>query len=477
MIEQSREELFALAKKKRQEQMKEQRNSSYSSSRTPRSEYGALTHESLRIFRLLGNPLYARKSRFDANMAFIATVKGDDDRNFRLVFPDREKNRSWLLWRVYDKVLAYDYVKNELGQGQRKYRNVTSHPETFWRVYKNGNSDPSTNRYERGWNPTAYVNINVIDRQDSWCSENHHTKLLSNRASVLQGGDVWYAPGIKKSLYDYIWDNVIAAGDGPSDTYDIAIQTLQVEPWYRAYSCDRDYRTIPEELRQYIHEGSLTEEEKMYEEYDLDELYGVTTYVRIDSKLGNFIKKVDIDYGTTFYDELQSLKEEEAKRFEAEGKNRWGYRDDGSSSSEEKTTYGTSGTSQDTTGSVVTAPVRDSESESSSHQEQQTPATEVRTRPSNPVPKASEQTAVDWDGLAEGRYQYGGKACRYLGIPLLTDEEKATIIGIDKNGQLLYKKEDDTGNHRSMTLFKDPDTGFVTPEFFHVDPLTGTLYS
>lgn len=474
MIGQTREDLFALARQKRKEEKKEE-GSRYKSFTYESNEYCALSRDTYKIVRFLGNPPYSRISDSDALISYIARIKADDGKTARIIFPDYENNKSWILWKIRDTVLESTYERDELGDNKRKYLNVKSHPETFWRVYKNDITDPNKNKYENGWKPTAYVNLNVLDRQDSWCADNHHTKLLSGRAwsPDNDNANVYYEPGIKKTLYTYVWDNVIECGDGKCDQYDIAIKTLGVDPWYSAYSCELDTPKIPEEYRKFIHHGPLTEEEKTtYEEYNITDMFRITPYIRILSKLGEFIKKVDMDYHTKFYDELVALKEEEGKKFESEGKNKWGYVDSDNAEEPSTKSYSSPVSNTQKTSVLNSETVPESKKE------------EVKTRTA-PVVSAS----IDWVGLSEGKYAYkagdkesaevrkayGGNLTPYLGIQKMTDEEKQMVTGIDSNGQLLYSQVGKDG--KTVSVLKDPKTGFLSPENFHVDPLTGVIYS
>jgi hypothetical protein len=62
-----------------------------------------------------------------------------------------------------------------------------------------------------------------------------------------------------------------------------------------------------------IVDGEITVEEKAYEMYDLDKLFGVSSYSKIKKNLSGLFKTFDSEFNESLYDELCLLVKEEEK--------------------------------------------------------------------------------------------------------------------------------------------------------------------
>lgn len=440
----SRAELFQKAKEKRKKDKADAAARGSFSGEYESISYVALSPDTDRVVRLLGLPIASRQEPTDPKLSFIGMLKADDGKKTRIVFPDHQTNKSWILWRIIDLVMDGKYV----GSGDSRHKEFTyekSHPECFRRVRWNDND---SNPYENGFFPSSYVNINCIDRSDmEWHKENKHTKLLSKRASKIGDTDSYFFDtGIPVLCYNTIFDDVVESF-GDWEEYDVVIRKLNSQPWYKAYSGTHDFNRLSDVAKTLVVDGPLTEEERGWERYDLDSLYSVTSYSKIKAKLGEFIKKVDVDFKKNFSDELESLVEKEKEQWKAEGKNEWGYKEQ-----PKKTETMSSDDWKKPEEHVV------ADEDMVPSVEDETPAPAVRTRTSRKVD-------INWAGLADGTFN--GK--KYLGVPKMTDEEKECVIGIKDDGSFIYKPE--------LKLLINESSGFLSPESFHVDPLNGEEWS
>jgi hypothetical protein len=426
----TKEELFEKAKQKRREekQKEEKRKSSDFQNYGPREEinYCALSTEQGRVVRVLGAPLLVREKPSDPKRVFISFIVGDDGKKFRCIWPALNDNKDWLLWKIFNKVMAYS-VKGSGKDFEKIYTNKDIHPECFLRVSTNNRE----NKYEKGWKPTQYILMNVLDRHDpDFHAEHKKTKILSKKASIRDNQNAWYEPGVPMTTYNVIWDEV-AEFHGNWENYDVVIQKKTEAPWYTVRHGIEERAKIDENLLKYIVEGPLTEEEKNYDKYDFDKLFNITSYHKIKSRLETFIKKVDIDFNTNFYKELEELVEKEDKEWEENKKN-----EEQSSASKEN----------------------------SEAKEKKEEPVALKTRGNKPRAEVKESVTIPWDKLAEG--SYNGK--EYLGVSQMTEKEKEMVKAIKEDGSFEYFLE--------KNLCQNVSSGFISPEEFHVDPLNGDLF-
>lgn len=470
MATQSRAELFAMAKKKRQEEKQRQsERGNWTSSEASSIAYVALQTDGERVVRLLGLPVSDRMLPTDAKQIEMASILGDDGKRFRCIFPDHRENKSYILWRIYDLVLAGTYSDGADGRRVKTYTYQNIHPECFRRVMYNDNPE---NKYEKGWKTTTSILINCIDRSDpEWHKEHKHTKLLSKRASeVGDSGKFYYEAGIPTACYNAIFDDVVEwAGDW--EEYDVVLKKMSSSPWYKALQATQEYMKLSEPSKAIVVDGPLTAEERAYEMYNLDELFPVTSYRRIKEKLGEFIKKVDVDFKKNFSQELDELVAEEQRRWKEEGKNEWGFKvekkqvtnsasDIESYRKEEHLVEDDELVPSAPATAQTQAPKAEDKAPWESAEEEDVP---VRTRTAvAPAPSAE----IDWDALADGTYN--GKV--YKGVPYMTQEEKDYVLGVNEDGSFLYKKV------QGVHILRNESSDFRAPEFFHVDPLSGDMF-
>ena len=427
----TREEMFAKAKQARAEEKNQSNN------RNGGGNYEDITYTSLevdlgKVVRLLGAPIGGtRLSPFDPKVVNISTVKGDNGTKFRCIWPLKEEQPDWILWRIYDLVMAYkwDSVNN-----RRNYLHSETHNKLFKRVSKND----SDNALETGFYPSKTVLWNVLDRHDmEWHRENKHTKILSKKSSMSKDGTVWYDSGVPLYLYDIVFDELVEYYSD-WELYDVILFKTKNKPYYKAlHGTFAEPAKVPANLRSLVVDGALTEEEKSWERYNLDKSFPITSYAKLKNRLALFIKQVDAEFGTSFYDELEELVKKEVAE-----------RKDNEESAPEK----------DTQPETVETPVEKVES--------RTPAR--KPEPVKPEPPKPTVAEIDWNALADGTYN----GAKYLGVPEMTAEEKAMVESVNEDGSFVYKEV----NGKRPKVLLNTGSNFKSPDSFHVDPLSGDLF-
>jgi hypothetical protein len=400
---QSREDLFMdagrAAKKRRQERGTGGGN--YGKDFEEETFLG-LEYDKPKIVRLLGKPLdYKPRDPFSCREVNLSWIKGDNDKRFRCVWPRKEEQPNWILWKIFDKVMAYTWDKTlKNGHGDRVYHNIDKFPEIFARVDRN--DDEGTGKFkDSGWKPVKEIVWNCIDRQDmEWHHANKKTKLLSRKADVNDEGKQAFArPGVPIDLYNLIWDDVVEFYFD-WENYDVMLNKIPgkepTDVTYKAIAT-QEINKVPESLRKLVKEGTLTEEEKSWERVNIDKHYGITSYQKIFNRLKVYIQSVDLAFGTKFYAELEKLVEEEKKTWTEKNSNE---------------------SSETDTDAPQQAKV------------EAKPTLAVNTPPADNAPvRARKVPTVVEDYSA------------YIGYEKLTDAEKKAITGKGSNGSLLYTKD------------------------------------
>jgi hypothetical protein len=290
-----------------------------------------------KVFRLIGAPPgcesigYKRKN-YDPIEIMMAEVKDDKGKKFIIKLPLREDSptHNHILHRLYDKVTEVAWIN-----GKKIFINQQKHPELWQTITKLGfgPNDPGY-KMAGGLKSTNFVIFNVIDRQDDWCKENKHTKILCRQVNVDDSGRVWPSVGIKS--FGFLTRLVDLQNKYKNyELYDIAIKrTGQKDPplELRNASVFKEKDMLTELLNadgtipdaNIIVVGPLSEEEKQYERYDLDKLYQPTSHTKILNRIASAFKLTDATLGTKFYEELVSLSEKE----KAEWKLKYGTEDE-----------------------------------------------------------------------------------------------------------------------------------------------------
>ena len=319
--------MFEEERKKREAEEAQRRSGGFNTE-YDEVDYASLGEvDELKVFRLIGNPVGARCENYDPKMVLSSKIVDDKNKQFTCKWPE---DRKWLLWRVYDTVMAYtwdkDFVRPDGKTGCKVYNIAKSQPEMLDKVLHN-NKAPQI--YEgkkiedKGWYPTRAIWFNCISRDDyAWHVENKSFKLLAKKSNTVTGTDgketTYYESGIGTKMYDSILKTVVEE-HGAWEDFDIAICRENVDPWHSIYSA-MDARKIEKRLAPdtVMNSNPLTEEELSWKKFDIDKYTQITSYRKIQNRLGEFIKLVDAVFNTKYTAELEALVAEEKAKWDAE---------------------------------------------------------------------------------------------------------------------------------------------------------------
>jgi hypothetical protein len=425
----------------------------------------AALQDKQQAFRFAGLPYLVREKGTDSKRIFVAMILGDDDKKFRCIGPDPEVQKDWILYRAMNKVLDRKWNKDKpslRGRGDWDYVNALAHPDLYNRCAKNNNVD---NAFEKGWKFSAVVLVNVIDRANyDWHLENKKYRLLSKKAGEFQDR-IFFDVGVPDMLYKLIEDDIVACdGNVCWEDYDIVIKKFAENPWYKVYHGVDDAKKLDADVKALIQDRGLTPEEASWEMNDIDKLFPITPYKRIKDKLGLFFQRVDKAFNTRYYDEICDLVEkEEADRAEEAMKFPPDEEDARHEKSVQKANVESAERLAETAGASVPAstpvyapPVR-------------------RAVYSASAQKSHPMTSEIWEGLANGTSPYcrndaSGKPMAYLGIPGMSDADKAWVRGVFDDGSFDWLPE-------AGELFEGADSRFLTPEKCLIDPLSGKRFA
>jgi hypothetical protein len=292
-------------------------------------QYAACEPGKNKIFRMVGIPPKAPLPRrpWDPKEVIMSDIKADDGKRFTLRLPPREDTaaKNHIVHRLFDRINEVAWINK-----QKTYTNEAKFPDLFEKSNKMGFTQEDGDisyKSANGLKGSKYIIQNVIDRQDTWCKENKHTKILANQVRVDDKGRIWGKAGIKEFGYINKLADLISKYKLPED-YDIAIKRIagaKTDPWELRNASLYAQKDLMEELKNddgtlpdknIIVIGPLTAEEKAYTHYDLDKFYGPTTYQTILKRIPSIFKEADAALHSKFYDELLSLVEEEKKHYD-----------------------------------------------------------------------------------------------------------------------------------------------------------------
>jgi hypothetical protein len=468
----------ALAQRKKQKAEEASRGNFSGGQGFPDIPYAPLYTDKQQVFRFVGLPYLVREKHTDSKRIHIAMILGDDDKKFRCIGPDPQEQKDWFLYRVMNKVLTRHWDKNVPGFGGQLgayvYDYATIHPELYNRVAKNNNVE---NVIEKGWRFSPYMLFNVIDRANyAWHQENKKFRVLSKKASEYQD-KVFFEPGVPDTLFQLIMDDIVAIdGNTNWEDYDIVIRKVTDKPWYKVYHGIDDIKKIDDDVKPLIVNGGISDVERSWELNNFDAIFPVTRYSRIKSKLGIFIQKVDLTFKTKYYDELALLVEKEEAELAEKQMNT-------PAADEETAVPDWVHPEHPVPPTPVTTALQQPSAVSQAAYQQLTAAQPAAPQPSAVVQQTPAQAASHsvrsgaaakayapvtdaiWAGLVDG--SYNGK--KYLGVPKMTSEEKALVLGVHADGSFEWRP--DAGE-----LFKGHQSLFLAPGSVHVDPLDGTEF-
>lgn len=295
-------------------------------------EWLGITNEP-KVFRVVGLPVEVRKNSFDPKIVYWSKIVNDSGKNFiNVYFPSDSNNEldtSYILYRLYDKVFEnqwIDYKEGEKPDPDRKRGNSKGYyvdknegKPSYVKMEKN--KKEGSNQFGH-FKPKKRILMNVIDRMDNWCKENTHTKILTTNYAPFTITDKDGKPktiyfndvGVSEQIYSLLYNQVLEF----RSHWDLDIILYKEDKKYVMRDCFED--KIKPEVKKYLIQTPMSEEENKYQTYDLDKLFPVSSYYKLMNNFENLFKQVDIDLNTKFYDELKYLYEEEKKVKEKESK-------------------------------------------------------------------------------------------------------------------------------------------------------------
>jgi hypothetical protein len=304
-------------------------------------KYVGMAEKVPRIIRALGaNPDFninnirnPKTGQFDARIVQSAEALDDKGKRVKLVLPLQGQDENHILWRIINKVLESDWVKEKDAQGNeknvRKYKHLTKYPNMVGQIlYSNlleSNPARKFGLLGRGWSGRQFFMMNVIDRQSlDWHRENKHTVILSKSVNIKKTDDgkilEFADPGVPAFGFTQAITGSIMKFYGFWENYDIGVERtgLQTTP-YRVFNASKSPEMILDKnLQKLVNmDKGLSDEEKSWERYDFDKLFHVTTATKLLNHFKNYLTIVDANLGTHFINELTKLSEAEKAEWEA----------------------------------------------------------------------------------------------------------------------------------------------------------------
>ena len=440
------EEFAAFAKRAEEEAAQQNKSgSSFTPKDYDKIEWVGL-EEKAKIIRIVGGaPSSMRPGSHvnptDAHEIFVSTILDDNGKRMKLKLPLHADDISHehIMWRIINKVNDVKWVKGADGKSTKV--NVNEQYPWFEKVNKGGFAPTDKSyQYSKGWKGQQVVIMNVIDREDNWCAENKHTKLLSKK---LSGDNGEFAEiGVPSFGFCSALSNIVKSY-GSWERYDVQVRrtgqkTTPIDVKQATlYKKNGLVQELDKDKLQYVSlNETLTPEELEYERYDISKFFAPTTYQKILSKLGNTIKSIDVDLRTNFYEELQALAEKEKKEFEE--------------------VYGSNAPAQEA------APAQT--------------ATVAQPTQTAPVAEAAPaRTAVREAVSTPASGLTPDKIALLKGWNLLTDEEKAVIVDVIKNpdgtlADIVYNTDHPVLSCPSVFPDGSHGCGINAPDFFHRCP-------
>lgn len=327
----------------------------------PKNNYGGKSYEEMEylglnpdirhVFRIVSNPVKLNDESMkekDSCLIMTSRILNDDGKGYvNINWPWKIKNGKfkadpdWFLTRVIETVKGGQWVPytekdvdgvKVVKSADGKIYNAKSKFKSTNKFVVNNANTPSYKRLESNKrpndefvvdvNPSPHVLMQVIDRMNAWCQTNKHTKILATKANTVEYPNpdgtikkvVYKDTGISFSMYEKILDHFL---NFRKDWYiDCVIRRYKsASGWTFDIQDAQDFKKLPEDIQKVITEEPLTEEEKAYKFYDISKLAQVSTYNKIKKNLEKLIRQVDIDYNTNFLAELETLCEEEKKKW------------------------------------------------------------------------------------------------------------------------------------------------------------------
>ena len=269
------------------------------------------------IFRAVGGPPNSNIDTSTARFVNICWVIDDNGKKMKLIRPSLTEDNSYIINKIISKVLSPKWVNQ-----QKTYPVKDQFPDIYNIIKKNGVAETDKRyKYEKGWQGSEVIIMNVIDRGDmEWHKSNKHTKLLAKSVAPSQNGGEFVEEGVSAYAVHPKFIHLIRSY-GSWEKYDIAmIRTGKMDNPYTVINASKTPEEVtPASYRQFISEEKvLTEEEESWERYDLNKLYSPTSPIKLFNRMKKTIGRIDAALGTHFYEELENLAKAEKEKLEKE---------------------------------------------------------------------------------------------------------------------------------------------------------------
>lgn len=349
-------------------------------------------------------------------------VRTSDGKMRQIIWSNDETHPLYELQKTCLGSYSYNKeLKKKIYENEGKF-------ETFG-IWMQPNPDPSK---KGSMSPTKNLLINVIDRSDSWCKDNKHTKVLcwgSSKSVDDKGVEREYPSwGIRYSAFDTLWTNICKVAKlHPEDT-DFVIHHFKKDEQPNNFTTCAWH--LPEEKTILTTLGSkinrdfsnlssspMGAEEESYESYDFTDIPFVsrpTSCTQLIKLIGWLIKKCDAEHGTNLYEKFQARatveKEEWAKKHPKE---------------ENKETVESTPTNNVVENKVETStPNFDTMKTVESSNDEELPNFEPPVKRMTRTPVTTKKFVIDEE--------------LFPASTEMTEKEKSFVVGMDENGKLLY---------------------------------------
>lgn len=428
----SREERFKKAQALREKAQKEKANGDFGTVDVPKFKTLALNPNHSHVIRILGESMECHEKPTDMIMIEKSLICDDDGKWFNVIWSnDTEHPMNKLRKTILGK---YKYDK------ETKTKTYDNRDLEVFKIWQTNRQFEKASTFSNGMNPTKYILMNVIDRDDNWCKENKHSKVLcwSSKSEEKDGKIVEYPEmGVKPSLYNTIWDEKCSTAMIHFNDTDFVVRRLDSKTkigdnTYIQICLPEEKSTITAMERKddceyisHIVEGDLTEEEKSYAMYEFENIPFISAPTPcgvILKHLGKLIKKADETFGTKLYDEFVEWKTKENEEFQ-----------------KNKTTV-----KENTTPTEVEESSAENEVEESN--DLPTEVEEPKTETSKVVKKVSKPT-----------FDVSKYFNDFPALEKLSDEERSLIVGFNEDeGTFVYKS--------GIELAECPECGATIPD-------------
>jgi hypothetical protein len=385
----------------------------------------------------------------------------------QIIFPDKAERRTHPLWKLVDAVLAYDWIEDKK---ERKYHHADDDLFPLFKEFRY-NGDPS-NTKDPGLSPGDVYLMNCIDRsQMDWHKANKKTLVLSRGSWMSKDKDQnevrRFNTGTKKTLYDGLCNRLIETY-GFHEDFDVIAWRVDKSPWYEIehalHGFEAPFWAKAGFVRQdeFI-ERPLTEEELSWELWDFDKYFQPTSPIRIMNRIGYLFKIYD-EYMASkgkksdLWGELKVLAD--ADKAEKEAAQRALVASGGTPKAEHE--------EDEEPNEPPIQVVAQTQTISAAPASSPVPAVQTVVARRTTEPAAS--AGLPWDALADGTYN----GTKYLGVPLMTPEERALVLSINPDGSFNYAETLPGG--KPNLIGTCTQNGFKSPTFFHVEPLSGYVF-